>query len=637
MKRDQKQFKKEGVFLSGISMGKISDFLGEHAYFDREASGQEIFSRESRVGTNYGLFFSILLCLVLATKLFSLQVQEGFVNLRLAEGNRLRSAPVAAPRGIITDQDGSPLVVNSTVYQLVVQTDKLKSLNTVDARVFEIIQMSKDEVGEKIKTNTDATDYSVLKDDIDRDSALVLKSRLVSYDGFEVLPNYRRQYASNSFSHILGYIGKVSKEEVETKPSLLVAGFDGKSGLEKTYDDYLQGIPGQRRTEVDAQGHMVRLLSEISPQIGSTVKTSIDKDLQLKATEILQAKLDEVKSQGVIVIEDPRDGSVKAMVSLPDYDGTKVSAGLSTEEYKNLTEDRSLPMYNRAVAGTYPPGSTIKPFIASAALQDGVVSSSAAFETPAEITVGQWTFPDWKKHDGVTDVRRAIAESNNIFFFALGGGWGPIKTGLGPDRIKEGLEKFGFGSKVGIDIPSESAGFIPTPQWKKSKTGENWYIGNTYNMSIGQGDVLVTPLQICNATATIANGGKLFKPHLVTSVLKPGGDVLRQFTEIDNLVAKDVYSQDVLQAVREGMRQTVTSGSARSVFDLSFPIDVAAKTGTAQFGTEEKTHAWFTSYAPYDDPKIAITVIVEGAGEGFEHAAPVASDIYQWWAENRNK
>jgi penicillin-binding protein 2 len=156
-------------------------------------------------------------------------------------------------------------------------------------------------------------------------------------------------------------------------------------------------------------------------------------------------------------------------------------------------------------------------------------------------------------------------------------------------------------------------------------------------MSIGQGDVLVTPLQICNATATIANGGKLFKPHLVTSVLKPGGDVLRQFTEIDNLVAKDVYSQDVLQAVREGMRQTVTSGSARSVFDLSFPIDVAAKTGTAQFGTEEKTHAWFTSYAPYDDPKIAITVIVEGAGEGFEHAAPVARDIYQWWAENRNK
>ncbi len=637
MKRDQKDSKREGVFLSHDVRGKISDKLGEHSYFDREAHGDEIFSKEKPVGVNYPIIISVLLCLFLAIRLFTLQVQEGFVNLRLAEGNRLRSTPIAAPRGIITDVDGNPLVVNSTVYQLVVQTDKLKSLDQVNPKIFKIVQMSKDEVRDKIKSNTDATDYSVLKDDINRDEALLLKSRLVSYGGFEIIPSYRRQYLDLSFSHILGFVGKVSKEEASTRPSLLASGYNGKSGLEKTYDDYLQGIPGQRRAEVDANGHLVRLLSQTDPALGNTVKTSIDKDLQLKVTEILQAQLNDLKTQGTVIIEDPRDGMIRAMVSLPDFDNTKFSAGLGQDEYKQITEDKSLPMFNRATSGTYPPGSTIKPFIASAALEDGVVSPSVAFETPASIKVGQWTFPDWKKHDGVTGVRRAIAESNNIFFFAIGGGWGPIQTGLGPERIKNGLEKFGFGNETGIDLSAEESGFIPTEEWKKSKTGENWYIGNTYNMSIGQGDLLVTPLQICNATSSIANGGKLFKPHLVTQILDQDGNKIKEFTESDSLIKNNIYSSETMQVVREGMRQTVESGSAYSVFGKSFPIDVAAKTGTAQFGNEGKTHAWFTSFAPYDNPQIAVTVIVEGAGDGFEYAAPIARDIYSWWAENRNK
>jgi len=635
MKKDLKDYKRESSFSVAKPMGKISDFLGEHSYFDKEAYGEEIFSRGEKKPFNYSVLVALIFFVLLAARLFSLQVQEGFVNLKLAEGNRLRSIPMSAPRGAIIDEYGNSLVFNTTIYQLVVQTNKLKNLDQVDPRVFEVIGMSKEDVRKIIKSNSDVTDYAILKEKIDRDEALLLKSRLTAYGGFEINPTYQRSYIDPSFSHVLGYIGKVSKEEAQAKPSLLVSGLNGKSGLEKVYDDCLQGIPGQRRAEVDANGHMVRLLSQTDPKIGDTLKSSIDKDLQLKATEILSAKVSDLNTKGTVIIEDPRDGSIRAMVSLPDYDNTKVSAGLSADEYKSIMEDKSLPMFNRAVSGTYPPGSSIKPFIASVALEDGVVDQSVAFETPAAITIGQWTFPDWKKHDGVTNVQRAIAESNNIFFFAIGGGWGPIEDGLGPERIKQGLEKFSFGAQTGIDLNSEATGFIPTPEWKKAKMGENWFIGNTYNMSIGQGDLLVTPLQICNATSTIANGGKLFKPHFITSITDSAGKSV-PFSGGDNLIKDGVFSSDTLRAVQQGMRQTVTSGSAFSVFGEDFPIDVAAKTGTAQFGNEDKTHAWFTSYAPYDNPKIAITVIVEGAGEGFAEAAPVARDIYQWWADNRN-
>jgi penicillin-binding protein 2 len=264
-----------------------------------------------------------------------------------------------------------------------------------------------------------------------------------------------------------------------------------------------------------------------------------------------------------------------------------------------------------------------------------VVTEDTSFETPPYIEVGQWKFPDWKDH-GVTDIKKAIAESNNIFFYSIGGGWGPVKRGLGPEGIKKGLEKFGFGSLAGIDLPSEEEGFLPTPEWKKRKTGESWYIGNTYNMSIGQGDLLVTPLQIANATCTIANGGKLFRPYVVSEILDSNKKV-ENLPIGEKLLSDKAISSNTLRIVRDGMRQTVTMGSARSVFGSDFPVAVSAKTGTAQFGTEEKTHAWFTSFAPSDNPEIVITVLVEGGGEGYESAAPIARDIYRFWSENKDK
>ena len=620
---------------------RIKDPLGDYEYFDRHSTGDEIFNKKKNSSF---IFWKIILPVIflslLGYRLFFLQVQEGFINLKLAEGNRIRNLPVSAPRGLIVDEKGELLVSNDSAYDLVTQIHKVKDLDILDQQVFGIIGVKKDDLIKIVKDNKSSLDLIVVKEKIPRDEALLLKSRLSTFGGFEIIPSYIRKYPDIAFSHILGYTGRANEQEAKDSPLAVVNGSIGKSELEKTYDQFLQGKPGNRKAEVDASGRLVRLLSYSDPQSGDTLQTSINKKLQDYVYEILKKKTDELQTKAAAVVMDPRDGTIKAMVSIPSYDNSLLASGISKEEYAKLSEDKNFPMLNRVVSGEYPSGSSIKPFIATSALEFGVVNADTSFDTPPFIEIGQWKFPDWKDH-GVTDIRRAIAESNNIFFFALGGGWGPIKNGLGPDGMKKGLEKFGFGTQTGVDLTGERDGFIPTPEWKKKTMKEDWYIGNTYNMAIGQGDLLVTPMQIANATSSIANGGKLFKPRFVNKVISPSGETIKEFSAGETTLNTQVFSGDNLKIVREGMRMTVAEGSAFSVFGSDFPISVAGKTGTAQFGPEvdgeQKTHAWFSSFAPYEDPKIVVTILVENGGEGYQTAAPIAKDIYSWWVDNETK
>jgi len=611
------------------SLGQISDTFEEHSDYTDE----ENISEERRV-FNWGGLFALLFFILIIAQLFILQVQEGFINLKLAEGNRIKNIPVSAPRGIIVDEKGELLATNEPTFELIVRASRKKDIDDVPPSVFEIVGFSKDDVAQKIETNHTQSGFVVLKDRIPKDDALLLESRLPAYGRFEVVPTFIRHYSEN-LSHVLGYVGKIAEGEGQDKPAVLVNGIIGKSGLEKIYDDTLQGVPGYQRAEVNAKGELIRLLSSVEPKVGNTLQISINYDLQNFVSGLLSNKAQELKTKGSIVVMNPKDGSIIALANFPTFDNNQFASGLSHDDYEKIANDPSNPLLNRAVSGEYPSGSSIKPFIAAAALESGIVDESLAFDTPPYIEVGQQKFPDWKDH-GVTDIRRAIAESNNVFFYALGGGWGPIKKGLGPDGIKKGLDKFGFGKKTGVDLTGESNGFIPTSDWKKKKTGEPWFIGDTYNLSIGQGGFLVTPLQLANATCAIANGGKLFKPHFAQKILDPTGNIIKEFKEDDFLVAKDIYSAHSLQVVREGMRQTVEpGGSAYSVFGNSFPLEVAGKTGTAQFGNEGKTHSWFTSFAPYNNPEIEVTVLVEGGGEGYQTAAPLAREIYRWWADNK--
>jgi len=617
-------------------IGKISDYLMMHEYYTDKPTGEEIFARRSIKSLGISVFISIAIAIALIFKLFILQVEQGYLNLKLAEGNRLKVFSSAAPRGIIYDYSGKQLVENEPSYQLTLDSSVAKNISKINQDVWKIIGIDKGEA-EKIIDNRDkSAEFVVIKDKISREDALLYKSRLVDFEGFEIRPFYTRDYIETSLSHVLGYIGKSTEDDIRKNQICSVNEYSGKSGLETSYDDYLQGKPGEKKAEVNVAGQTLRILSSEEPSVGDSLYTSIDLDLQKVAAQALESKANELHTKATLIALDPRNGAVRAMASYPYYDNTKMSSGITQDEYNAIISDSNSPLMNRAISGEYPPGSSIKPFIATAALEDKVVDASLSFDTPPEIQIGQWRFPDWKDH-GNTDIKRAIAESNNIFFYALGGGWGPIKNGLGPDGLRKGLEKFGYGADTGIDLSAEKAGFIPTPEWKKKTTGESWFIGNTYNMSIGQGDLLVTPLQIANATAAIAENGNLFKPRLVEKIVNTNGELERDFTKDGSSTSQKIFSDESVNTVKEGMRMTITQGSAKSIFPADFPIAVAGKTGTAQFGNEGKTHAWFTSFAPYDNPQLVLTILVEGGGEGYDIAAPIARDIYLWYQENRMK
>jgi len=626
---------KKYKFFPSKSLGRVEDELEERNYYESE----EISGEKKQKNPVLPWVIITIIFLALGVKLFQLQVKEGFSNLTLAEGNRVKNIPTSGARGIIIDSKGQTLANNTASYELITRITKVRDLEKIDSQIFSIIGMTKEEVIEEITKQAPQSGYTVLKDKIARDDALIMKSKLPVYGEFEIDPIFLRQYTQPSLCHVLGYVGKVSSEEQESKPIAAINGYSGKSGLEKTYDDYLQGIPGSHKVEVDANNNLVQLLTDSTAQIGKTIKTTLDKDLQDFAYQRLKQETDDKQTQGAIIAMDPKTGGIKAMISIPLYDNGKLSGGITQDELNAIFDNPSKPFLNRAISGSYPSGSTIKPFIATTALDAGVISESTSFHTPPFIEIGGHKFPDWKDHSGEsTNVETAIAQSNNVFFYSIGGGnpQSPISKGLGPDGIYNGLEKFGFGRELGIDLSSESSGFIPTTSWKKRTTGENWYIGDTYNLSIGQGGLQVTPLQIADATSVIANGGKLFRPYLVNEILDSEGKKVAVGSAGSHLIDEDMFSKDNLSIVRDGMRQTTQSGgSAYTVFGPNFPLEVAAKTGTAQFGTEDKTHAWFTSFAPFDDPQIVVTVIVEGAGEGFEAAAPVAKDILAWWNDHK--
>ena len=404
----------------------------------------------------------------------------------------------------------------------------------------------------------------------------------------------------------------------------------GKTGVEYGYEKNLRGVNGKQEVEVDSAGNIQKDFGITEPVPGSDLVLGIDADLQKKLQDSLQAKLDETgtKTAAAVAI-DPRNGEILAMVNLPSYDNNLFAKGISADDYQKLMSDPDKPMFNRSISGEYPPGSTFKPLVAAAALQEGTITPSTTLDCPAAINIGSYSFPDWKTH-GLTDVRKAIAESVDIFFYAVGGGWNNI-TALGIDKIHEYADKFGLGRKLGIDIPGEASGLIPTQQWKQDKIGERWYLGDDYHCAIGQGFVTATPLQLANYIAAIANGGTVFQPHFVDLIKKVDGSVEKVNPVVLN---KNFISSANLQVVREGMRQTVLSGTAQPLKDL--PVEVAGKTGTAQFGSgNEREHGWFVSFAPYNNPTIAMAVLVEGGGEGFSTAEPVTHDVYQWYFGGR--
>lgn len=575
-------------------------------------------------------WFVIILSLVfLFSRTAFLAVIKGDHYRAVAKENRLRSTYIKAPRGKIFDRSGNVLVYNIPSLDLIVDIRGLESGFEFSSEALEKIKKifpdRYEEFLENLKNKNKGENSILLLENINQKEALLVMENYQKLPGIQVSKTAIRDYTDSLiFSNIIGYEGKIKKEELVENPDYLMTDSIGKKGLEKYYEKELRGVHGKINVEVDSMGHVVRELGVINPEAGGDLVLNIDSQLQKKIFDSLSGVLEkEELKAGAAVALDPRSGAVLAMVSIPSFDNNLFSKGISNEDYSSLLNNESRPMFNRAVSGEYAPGSTFKPVMASAALTEGVINSSTQIESKGGLSVGSWFFGDWKAH-GFTDVKRALAVSSDVFFYSVGGGYGSVR-GIGIENIKKYANLFGYGELSGVDIPGEAEGFIPTKEWKEEKFKENWYIGNTYHASIGQGYITATPLQIANSVVAVANGGTLYRPRLVSQIKKSDKTIYNK----SEIIRSGFIAPDILKTVREGMRMTVTEGTAQLLKDL--PVEVAGKTGTAQFGNEKKAHGWFVSFAPYENPEIAMVVLVEGQEEDGFNAVPVTNEVYKWY------
>lgn len=561
--------------------------------------------------------------MVFIGKSSALQLVNGAEYREQAENNRFKERVLPAQRGIIFDRNGRVLASNQPTFNIISTQGQLPPEEQeyklrLDA-LSKFFNVPASELQERLQAASGRDESILLVENISYEKAIQFASQQTSFPEFDLEVGSRRDYITNeipSLSHLLGYTGVVNEQEYELLKDSGYRRFDhtGKQGLEQEYESMLRGTFGYEILEVDALGNTERIISKVDPEDGDNLHLSVDANLQAYIEYVLQGRMEDSEaSRASVVVMDPRNGEILAMVSWPAFDANLFTSGIDQETYNTLVNDENLPLFPRAYAGEFPSGSTIKPTYAAAGLVEGIINDQTTVLSSGGIRVGLWFFPDWRAGGhGSTDVYHAIADSVNTFFYMLGGGYEGF-TGLGLEKLMEYAALFGFGEPSGLDVPGEASGFLPSKDWKRQTIGEQWYIGDTYNTSIGQGYFLATPLQITRATAVFANGGNIVTPHLTL-----GAD--------SN--SERIIPEDTADIIKEAMRRTVTYGSARSLSSL--PIDVSGKTGTAQWSTTRPNHAWFTGFAPFESPEVAITVLVEEGADDYL-AVPVASDVLNWW------
>lgn len=624
MFRSKRQFRRRGIGKGAEIEDSIMTVTEKE-----EAIIETPFEKKGLKIIWYSIF--VLLVLILA-RVFYLDIVRGQYFNEISKENRIRSIVIKAPRGNILDKYGNFLARNAPSIDAVLVPYYLPEGGLERKKVADTIaQILNMESGnaEAIIESQDkkSLDPVLLKENISQDQSLIIAEKQKDLPGVFLDKTSIRNYESSViFAHVIGYDGKITKEEINKNKGYLMTDYIGKTGIEKSYEAELKGENGADQVEVDSMGRIKKNLGVINPKPGNDLILNVDEELQKKLYDSLSSVLEKTgtKTAAAVAI-NPQTGGVLAMVSFPSYDNNSFARGITNDEYKEIINNKNLPLLNRVIGGEYPPGSTLKPAVAAAALSERTINENTSVNCPGAINIGSWRFGDWKTHGGGIDVKKAIAESCDVFFYSIGGGYGNI-AGLGMDKMKKYEDMFGFGSPTGVDLPGELGGFIPSEDWKLEKLKEKWYVGDSYHSSIGQGFITVTPMQLANYTASIANGGTLFSPSIVNRIKSVNGE---EKIIIAKVVRSNFISKDVLNIVRNGMRQTITSGTAQTLKDL--PVEAAGKTGTAQYGTEDKTHAWFISFAPFDNPTIAMVVLVEGGGEGHSSAVPVTKEIYDWY------
>jgi len=579
----------------------------------------------------------VIALVALSVRLYDLQVLNGSQYRSLSEQNRVLRLPVGADRGYIVDRNGVVLVRNMpgfAVTVLPVDVPRAQQIPLAE-RLGALLERDGQEVLDLILAQRVRNPYEpvkVSKAPVPREIALLLAERADQFAGVRVVPETVRFYESGPlYAPIMGYTGPITEEELELRRELGYLAQDdiGRTGLERVYEKYLRGTYGWREIERDAAQRELRELAIVPPVRGGDVVLTLDDRLQkILASELSKGIEANKYTQAVGIAMDPRSGELLAMVTIPGYDNNMFIRGIKTEEMAALNSDDRRPLVNKAIAEIYPPGSTYKMVTGLAALNEGVASRGTTVNVSSNVlNVSGFNFFDWRAH-GTVDFVNGFAYSSDIYFYTLGGGNPNTgQRGVGPEKLTEYARALGFGAKTGIDLPGEEVGILPDPEWKKAALHEDWTLGNTYHASIGQGFVAVTPLQLLNAYAAVANGGTLQTPHFLKEVRGPDGKT--------TLVAKPEpirqlpIRQENLALIREGSRKVVSSGMA---FMPNAKLVVSGKTGTAEFGASTGKdsagrnllgfHNWFASWIPDpNDPlgtgaKIAMVIFTFNSSQG---------------------
>ena len=574
----------------------------------------------------------VLFAGVVLARLGFLTIVNGKAYEERSFSNIHREILVPAPRGKILDVSGVVLASEEPTFSVVLQLGDLfrsGDIPGIAEKLAETLDIPKNDIVGVIERANPETQSSVLLvRGIDVNQAIVLKS--ASITGVQVEDGFRRIYPEGkAFSHVLGYVSPFPDEN----------GRFGRLGIEARYEETLEGEDGREIYLEDVEGKILGEKETTRGTPGNTLQLTLDAELgHYMYDRLLQGLRDVGRTSGVVIALEPQTGKVLGLVSVPSFDNTLFSYFGSKEEKQRILSSSDSPLFNRPVSGLYNPGSTIKPLMALAALKEKIVSPTYQIFSPGYIEIPNPYFPDhpsrfldWKPH-GWVDVRSALARSSNVYFYEVGGGFEGLH-GLGIARINRYWRELLFDEKTGIDIPGEKISFLPDPDEKLKRTGTPWLVGDTYNVSIGQGDFSTTPIRLLSFFASIANGGIFYQPFVVEKILDPKGAVIE---ERGPMVIFDYSSwSKELYEVQEGLKDTVRMpyGSAYSLHDI--PMSIALKTGTAQIESNTKINAFSVGYAPTEDPKIALLVLVENAKEGSINTLPVARDIFLWYYKHR--
>ncbi|WP_288321621.1 penicillin-binding protein 2 [uncultured Selenomonas sp.] len=564
---------------------------------------------------------AVCIILVLIGRAGYLQVYDGELYARLAEGNRIRIIPAEAARGTFYDRNGELLVTNRPGFtvSLLPLTEPISP--EVIARVSALIHVSVEEIQKKIDAHI-GFDPIRIKNDVLPDIVSIIEEQKDSYPGVvvEVLPV--RDYIFGEYAaHVFGYVSEINEEELERRKGEGYKSGDiiGKFGLERVYDKEVRGIKGGEQVEVDVSGRPVQILGRQSPIPGNDLVLTIDGHIQEAAERAVDDQLAAVHAHAAAaVVMNPQTGEILAMVSRPAFNPNLFAGGISTVNWNILNNNPYHPMDNKAITGEYPPGSTFKIVTGTAALAEHKVTAQEKIFDSGR----HWIIPKTNAGGealGWIDFEQAMAHSDNVYFYEMG-------NRLGVDTLERYARLFGLGTRTGIDLPYEAEGLVPNRKYKADnyEDGE-WYLSETFDAAIGQGFNLVTPLQAAMVVSEIAANGRRYRPHLVQRIVDVNGNTVREIKP--ELLSTLEVDPSVIHHVQEGLHSVTKLGTGTALF-AGFPVDIAGKTGTAE-NSQGRDHSWFVAYGPYKNPNVVVAVIVEQGGFGSVAAGPIARRILE--------